>query len=84
MNSRTINVEEQTTLRDLELNGPSRSLSSRVQGRLALYGMIAEGPKGWAITAFSRRVLHGREIIPMSPEELLFSMGPVLATPANW
>jgi hypothetical protein len=84
MNSRTINVEEQAALRLLELNGPSRTLSSRVQGRLALYGMIAEGPGGWAITASGRRVLHTREATPMSPEDLLFAMGPVLATAANW
>jgi hypothetical protein len=84
MNSRNINVEEQAALRDLVHNGPGRKLSSRVQGRLALYGMIAEGPKGWTITAFGRRVLLGGEALPMSPEELLFSMAPVLATPAKW
>ena len=83
MNSRNINVEEQAALRDLELIGPSRNLSPRVQGRLALYGMITEGPKGWTITAFGRRILHSRQAIPMSPEDLLFAMGPVLATSAN-
>jgi hypothetical protein len=83
MNSRNINVEQQAALRDLELSGPSRALNSRVQGRLALYGMIAEGPKGWAITTVGRRALHRGQAVPMSPEDLLFAMGPVLATPTN-
>jgi hypothetical protein len=83
VNSHNINVEEQAALRDLDLTGPSCALSSRVQGRLALYGMIAEGPEGWAITMAGRSVLQSGQVVPRSPEDLLFSMGPVLATPTN-
>ena len=83
MQARSVSVEERTALLELEANGPSRSLNGRVRGRLALYGMIDEGPRGWNITALGRKVLGSGRVVPLSPEQLLFSLGPVLATAEN-
>lgn len=83
MKARSITVEECAALQDLEDNGPSRALNARVRGRLALYRMIDEGPHGWAITAAGRQMLHGGRVEPLSPEEMMFSLTPVLATAQN-
>ncbi len=81
--ARSVSVEERAALQELETNGPGRSLNGRVRGRLALYGMIDEGPHGWSITALGRKVLQSGRVIPLSPEQLLFSVGAILATAEN-
>jgi hypothetical protein len=83
MQARSISVEERAALQDLEANGPSRSLNGRVRGRLALYGMVDEGPRGWGITELGRKMLRSGRVVPLSPEQMLFSLGPVLATAEN-
>lgn len=83
MNGRSITVEERTALQELEDFGPSHALNARVRGRLALYRMIDEEPHGWAITASGREMLHSGRVEPLSPEEMLFSLTPVLATAQN-
>ena len=83
MNSRCITVDERAALQELETRGPSRNLTGRVRGRLALYGMIDEGPRGWGITALGQKMLRNGRVAPRTPEQLLFSLGPVLATAEN-
>jgi hypothetical protein len=83
MQVRSVSVEERSALEQLAANGPSRSLNGRVRGRLALYGMIDEGPHGWQITALGHKVLRSGRVIPLSPEQLLFSVGAILATAEN-
>ena len=81
MNGRCITVDERTALQELETRGPTRQLSARVSGRLALYGMIDEGPRGWAITAFGRRLVRSGRVAPRTSPDLALS--PVLATADN-
>jgi hypothetical protein len=83
MQARSVSVEERAALQELAAGGPSRALNGRVRGRLALYGMIDEGPRGWTITDFGRKVLRSGRVTPLSPEQLLFSIGAVLATAEN-
>lgn len=83
MNFRLMTVEEHAALQQLEANGPSRTLHPKVRGRLALYRMIDEGPRGWAITEAGRKMLHTGCVAPLSSEQLLFSLAPVLATAQN-
>ena len=80
---RSISVEERAVLQDLESKGATRGLNSRVTGRLNLYGYINEGPRGWFITEAGRSVLRSGRVVPLSPEQLMFSLGPVLATAEN-
>jgi hypothetical protein len=83
MNGRCITVEERTALRELDTQGPTRQLSARVSGRLALYGMIDEGPRGWAITAEGRKMLKSGAVAPRTPQDVALSLRPVLATAEN-
>ena len=83
MQSRFITVDERDILQELETRGPSRRLNARVCGRLALYGLIDEGPGGWAITTAGRRMLRTGRVAPRTPHELMFALGPVLATAEN-
>lgn len=83
MQTRSISVEEREALLELERNGPGRSFNGRVRGRLALYGLIEEGPRGWFITERGRAMLRNGRVIPLSPEQLMFSLKPVLATAEN-
>ena len=83
MQTRSISVEERAVLQDLEQSGPSRNLNCRVSGRLNLYGLINEGPGGWFITESGRRMLKSGRVVPLSPEQLFWSVGPVLATAEN-
>jgi hypothetical protein len=83
MQARSISVEERAALQDLEGNGPNRNLNGRVRGRLNLYGLINEGPRGWFITDAGRTMLKSGRVVPLSPEQLLWSLGPVLATAEN-
>jgi hypothetical protein len=82
MQARSISVEERAILQELE-HGPSRALNARVTGRLNLYGLINEGPYGWFITESGRRMLRSGRVVPLSPEQMMFSLGPVLATAEN-
>ena len=54
----TLTEPERSTLEDLAIRGPSRSVTGPIRGRLALYRMIDETPQGWAITAFGRQALE--------------------------
>ena len=83
MNGRCITVDERAALQELETRGPTRQLSARVSGRLALYGMIDEGPHGWAITAEGRKMLRNGRVAPRTPQDLMLSLRPVLATAEN-
>jgi hypothetical protein len=83
MNGRCITVDEREALHELETRGPTRQLSARVSGRLALYGMIDEGPHGWAITAEGRKMLGSGRVAPRTPQDLILSLRPVLATAEN-
>jgi hypothetical protein len=83
MNVRFITVEERAMLQELETRGPGRNLNARVCGRLALYGMIDEGPRGWAITPAGRQILKSGRVAPRSPQDLVLSFRPVLATAEN-
>ena len=82
MQARSISVEERAILQELE-DGPSRALNARVTGRLNLYGLINEGPNGWFITAAGRLMLRSGRVVPLSPEQMMFSLGQVLATDEN-
>ena len=81
MDRRLITVDEHAALRELEARGPSRHLAARIRGRLALYGMIDEGPRGWAITALGRRMVRSGRVAPRPVRDLALS--PVLATAHN-
>ncbi|HYD06582.1 MAG TPA: hypothetical protein VEC60_12695 [Reyranella sp.] len=83
MQARSISVEERTILEELESGGPSRKFNTRATGRLNLYGLINEGPRGWFITEAGRRMLNSGRVVPLSPEQLFWSAGPVLATAEN-
>ncbi len=83
MQTRSISIEERATLIELEENGPGRRFTGRVRGRLALYGLIEEGPQGWSITERGRAMLRSGRVVPPSPEQLIFTLGPVLATAEN-
>ena len=83
MQARSISVEERAVLLELDSNGATRALNGRVSGRLSLYGLINEGPRGWFITESGRRMLRSGRVVPLSPEQLMFSVGPVLATAEN-
>ena len=82
MQARSISVEERAVLQELE-SGPARALNGRLTGRLNLYGLINEGPRGWFITEAGRKMLRSGRVTPLSPEQLLWSLGPVLATAEN-
>lgn len=81
MAGRLITVDEHAALRELEARGPSRHLTARIRGRLALYGMIDEGPRGWAITAFGRKMVRSGRVAPRTSRDVALS--PVLATVDN-
>jgi len=83
MSARSITVEERAALQEIEGTGPSRTLNARVRGRLALYRMIEERPQGWMLTALGRQMLHSGRVEPLSPEAMLWSLTPVLATAQN-
>jgi len=83
MGGRLITVDERAALRELETTGPSHRLSARVIGRLALYGMIDEKPRGWAITPRGRTILKSGRVAPRTPQDLALSLRPVLATAEN-
>ena len=83
MSGRFITVDEHAVLQELETRGPTRHLSARISGRLSLYGMIDEGPNGWGITAEGRKMLKSGRVAPRTPQELILSMRPVLATAEN-
>jgi hypothetical protein len=83
MNARFITVEEHAVLQELETAGPGHNLNARVRGRLALYGMIDEGPRGWSITPAGHRMLKYGPVAPRSPQDLMLSLRPVLATAEN-
>ncbi|HLG48578.1 MAG TPA: hypothetical protein VKY24_20205 [Reyranella sp.] len=83
MRGRFITVDERAVLQELETRGPTRQLSARMSGRLSLYGMIDEGPHGWVITAEGRKMLKNGRVAPRTPQELILSMRPVLATAEN-
>lgn len=83
MNGRIITVDERLVLQELDTTGPTRQLSARVSGRLSLYGMIDEGPRGWAITAAGRKMLSSGRVAPRTPQEVAQVLRPVLATAEN-
>lgn len=83
MQTRSISVEERAALVELAEKGPGRRFTGRVRGRLALYGLIEEGPRGWSITEHGRAMLRSGRVIPLSPEQLIFALRPVLATAEN-
>jgi hypothetical protein len=83
MSGRFITVDEHAVLQELATRGPTRHLSARISGRLSLYGMIDEGPRGWVITAEGRKMLKSGRVAPRTPQELILSMRPVLATAEN-
>ncbi|MBN9087539.1 MAG: hypothetical protein J0J01_11575 [Reyranella sp.] len=83
MQARSISVEERAVLQELESSGPNRAFNRRVTGRLNLYGLINEGPGGWFITEAGRKMLRTGRAVPLSPEQMMFSLGPVLATAEN-
>jgi hypothetical protein len=83
MQARSISVEERAVLEELASNGPNRTFNRRVTGRLNLYGLINEGPRGWFITEAGRGMLMSGRVVPLSPEQMMFSLGPVLATAEN-
>ena len=56
----TLSNAERSALEEMVTGGPKFALPLPVRGRLALYGLIDEGPKGWAITAAGRRALKER------------------------
>jgi hypothetical protein len=83
MSTRFITVDERAVLQELATRGPSRQLSARLSGRLSFYGLIDEGPRGWAITDEGRRMLKSGRVAPRTPQDLILSMRPVLATAEN-
>ena len=83
MSGRSITVDERAVLQELETRGPTRQLSARISGRLSLYGMIDEGPRGWVITAEGRKMLKSGRVAPRTPQDLILSMRPILATAEN-
>jgi hypothetical protein len=54
----SLTVDERAALEDLAINGPSRTVSTPLRGRLALYRLIDETPEGWSITSFGRQFLQ--------------------------
>ena len=83
MSGRFITVDERAVLQELATRGPSRQLSARLSGRLSFYGLIDEGPRGWGITAEGRKMLTSGRVAPRTPQDLILSMRPVLATAEN-
>ena len=83
MSGRFITIDERAVLQELATRGASRQLSARLCGRLSLYGLIDEGPRGWAITAEGRKMLKSGRVTPRTPQDLILSMRPVLATAEN-
>ena len=83
MSGRFITVDECAVLQELETRGPTRQLSARISGRLSLYGMIDEGPRGWVITTEGRKMLKSGRVAPRTPQDLILSMRPILATVEN-
>ncbi len=64
--------QERDVLRALAKGEPLRRISPPVRGRLALYNLIAETPRGWIITE------AGREALIKAPPETA-SEAPVAA-----
>lgn len=83
MQARFITIDERDILQELQTRGPTRQLNARISGRLALYSLIDEGPGGWGITALGRAMLRTGRVAPRSPQDLMFAVGPVLATAEN-
>lgn len=83
MSGRFITVDERAMLQELATRGPSRQLSARLCGRLSFYGLIDEGPRGWIITAEGHKMLKSGRVAPRTPQDLILSMRPVLATAEN-
>ena len=83
MSGRFITVDERAVLQELATHGPTRQLSARLSGRLSFYGLIDEGPRGWGITAEGRTMLKSGRVTPRTPQDLILSMRPVLATAEN-
>ena len=83
MSARFITVDERAVLQELATRGPSRQLSGRLSGRLSFCGLIDEGPRGWAITVEGHKMLKSGRVEPRTPQDLILSMRPVLATAEN-
>lgn len=58
----TLQGQDYETLKQLLLNGPSVHLDTAVRGRLALYRLIDETPRGWRITADGKDALKTAEV----------------------
>lgn len=80
---RSLTPAERAVLSRLARLGPDRSLGLRITGRLALYGLIDEGPRGWRITALGRSALHQGRVARPSADDVLRALRPVLATAEN-
>jgi hypothetical protein len=64
---------ERAVLETLAVSGPERGLDPAMRGRLALYKLIDETPKGWKITALGREALAASqprsEFAPPRPDD---------------
>jgi hypothetical protein len=58
----TLQEQDYETLKQLLLNGPVPHLDVAVRGRLALYRLIDETPRGWRITANGKTALRTAEV----------------------
>ena len=54
----TLTDAERMVLEEMALHGPNRDVAVPIRGRLALYKLIDETPKGWSITTFGRQALQ--------------------------
>lgn len=54
--------QDYETLKRLLLNGPMLHLDTAVRGRLALYRLIDETPRGWRITADGKTALRTAKV----------------------
>ena len=57
----TLTETERPFLKALDKDGPAVDIPQPLRGRLALYGLIAETPKGWTVTE------RGKEAIVHAP-----------------
>lgn len=60
----TLQQQDYETLKQLLLDGPALHLDASVRGRLALYRLIDETPRGWRITADGKDALRTAEVQP--------------------
>lgn len=54
--------QDYETLKRLLLNGPTPQLDASVRGRLALYRLIDETPRGWRITTSGKAALRSAKV----------------------